>query len=62
MKLEFFSVKNTEKIIPKINKMLSETPIKPAEILNLSLSRSFSFLNLTLLGSSNKTLAEPFSN
>jgi hypothetical protein len=46
----------------KINKMLSEAPVKPAEILNPFSSRFFSFFNLALLGSFNRTPAEPLNS
>jgi hypothetical protein len=46
----------------EIDKMLFKAPVKPAEILNLFLSRSPSFLNPALLGSSNRTLIEPLGN
>jgi hypothetical protein len=36
VKLEFFPVKGTERIISKIDKILSEIPVKPAKILNPS--------------------------
>jgi hypothetical protein len=62
VKLKFFSVKDTEKVIPKIDKISSEIPAKPAEILNPFSSRFFSFLNFTLLDSFNRTFAEFFNN
>jgi hypothetical protein len=62
MKLESFSIKDTKKIIPKMSKILLKAPVKPAEILNLFLPRSFSFFDLTLLDSSNKIFAELFNN
>jgi hypothetical protein len=49
-------------IIKKIGKILSETPVKSAEILNPFSLRSFSFFNLTLLDSFNRTLAESFNS
>jgi hypothetical protein len=49
-------------IIKKIDKILSETPVKPAEILNPFSSRFFSYFNFALLGFSNKISAEPLSN
>jgi hypothetical protein len=62
VELESFSVKGTEIIIPEMGEMLSEAPVKPAEILNPFSFRSFSFLNFTLLGFSDKTLAESFNS
>jgi hypothetical protein len=62
VKLEFFLIKSTEKIIPKIDKILSETLVKPAEILNLFSPRFFFFFNLTLLNSFGKILAKLFNN
>jgi hypothetical protein len=62
VKLESFLVKNTERIIPEINKILSEIPVKPAEILNLFSSRFFSFFNLTLLGFFGRIFTELFNN
>jgi hypothetical protein len=49
-------------VIKKIDKILSETLVKPAEILNLFSSRSFSFFNFALLDSPNKILIKSFSN
>jgi hypothetical protein len=62
IKLKSFLVKDTEGIIPKIDKILSEVPVKPAEILNPFSFQSFSFLNFTLLGFFDKTLAEFLNN
>jgi hypothetical protein len=62
VKLKFFSVKGTEGIIPKINKILSEAPAESAKILNPFPSRFFSFFNFALLGSPNKTPAEFLNN
>jgi hypothetical protein len=62
VKLKSFSVKGTEKIIPKIDKILSEAPVKPAEILNLFSSRFFFFFNFALLNSFNRTPAKLFNN
>jgi hypothetical protein len=62
VELESFLVKDTERIIPEISKILSETPVKPAEILNLFSFRFFSFLNFALLGSPNRIFAEFFGN
>jgi hypothetical protein len=62
VKLESFLIKGTERVISKISKILSETPVKPAEILNLFSSRFSSFLNFALLGSPNKTLAKFFNS
>jgi hypothetical protein len=62
VKLEFFLIKGTEKIIPKINKILSEAPVKPAEILNFFSSRFFFFFNLALLDSPDKILTKLFNN
>ena len=49
-------------VIKKVNKMSSKAPTKPAEILNPSSPRFFSFLNPTLLDFSGKTPAKPFGN
>jgi hypothetical protein len=49
-------------IIEKVDKMLSETPVKPAEILNPFSPRSSSFLNFALLGSPNKIPAKSLSS
>jgi hypothetical protein len=62
VKLKSFSIKGTEKVIPKISKILSKIPVKPAKILNPFSSRSFSFLNLTLLDFFNKTPTKFLSN
>jgi hypothetical protein len=62
VELKFFLVKGTEGIISKINKILSETPAKPAEILNLFSSRFFFFFNPALLDSLNRTFTELFNN
>jgi hypothetical protein len=62
VKLKFFLIKNTERIIPKMGKILSEALTEPAEILNPFSFRSFSFFNFTLLGSLNKISAELFNN
>jgi hypothetical protein len=55
-------VKDTEGIISKIGKMLSEAPVKSAEVLNLFLSRFFSFLNFALLGFFGRILAKLFNS
>jgi hypothetical protein len=62
VKLESFLIKNTEKIIPEIDKILSKAPVKPAEILNPSSPQSFSFFNPALLDSSGKTPAKLLNN
>jgi hypothetical protein len=62
VKLEFFSVKGTKRIISKINKILSKAPVKPAKILNSFSSRSFSFFNLALLDFPGKILTEFLGN
>jgi hypothetical protein len=62
IELESFSVKGTERIIPEVNKMLSETLVKPAKVLNFFSSQFFSFLNLALLGSPGKISAKLFNN
>jgi hypothetical protein len=49
-------------IIREIGKILSEIPVKPAEILNLFSSRFFFFLNFALLNSPSKTFTELFGN
>jgi hypothetical protein len=46
----------------KINKILSETFIKPAEILNPFSSRFFSFLNFIFLDFFGKTFAKSLNN
>jgi hypothetical protein len=46
----------------KMDKILSETLIKPAKVLNSSSPRSPSFFNPALLDSSNRTPAEPLDN
>jgi hypothetical protein len=46
----------------KVNKILSEVPIKSAENLNPFSPRSFSFLNFALLGFFNRIFAKPFNN
>jgi hypothetical protein len=62
VKLESFLIKGTEKVISKINKILSEVLVKSAEILNLFSSRFFSFFNLALLGFFDRIPAEFFGN
>jgi hypothetical protein len=62
IELESFSIKDTKRIIPEINKILSETPVKPAEILNPFSSRFFSFFNLALLDFPDKILVKLFNN
>jgi hypothetical protein len=46
----------------EVDELLLEALIKPAEILNPFSPRFFSFLNLTLLNSPNRTLAKPLGN
>jgi hypothetical protein len=62
IKLESFLIKGTKKIIPKINKILSKTLVKLAEILNPFSSQFFFFFNLALLGFPSKIFAEFFNN
>jgi hypothetical protein len=62
IELESFLVKGTERVISKISKILSEAPVKPAEILNLFSFRFFSFFDFALLGFSGRIFAEFFSN
>jgi hypothetical protein len=62
IKLESFSIKNTEKIIPEINKISSETFAKPAKVLNPFSSRFSFFFDFALLDFFNRTLAEPLGN
>jgi hypothetical protein len=49
-------------IIKRVNKMLSEVPVKSAKILNPFSPRFFFFLNFALLDSSDKILAESFGS
>jgi hypothetical protein len=46
----------------KMNELLLETPVKPAEILNPFSPRFSSFLDPAFLGSFDRIFAEPFSN
>jgi hypothetical protein len=46
----------------KINEILSEISVKPAEILNPFSPRFFSFFDLALLGFSGKTPVESLGN
>jgi hypothetical protein len=62
VKLESFLVKGTEGIISKVNKILSEVSVKPAEILNLFSPRFFSFFDFTLLSFFGKIFAKFFNN
>jgi hypothetical protein len=62
MELESFLVKNTERIISKIDKILSKALVEPAEILNFFSSRFSFFFNLTLLDFPGKILTELFNN
>jgi hypothetical protein len=62
MELKSFLIKGTEKIIPEINEILSEVPVKPAEILNLFSPRFSFFLNPALLGSPGKIFTKFFGN
>jgi hypothetical protein len=55
-------MKGTEKVISKINKMLSKAPIKPAEILNFFSSQFFFFFDFALLGFSGKIPAKFFNS
>jgi hypothetical protein len=62
VKLKFFSIKSTERIIPEMSKILSEAPVKPAKILNPFSSQNFFFFDLALLNSPNKTPAKLLNN
>jgi hypothetical protein len=62
VKLESFLVEGTEGVISKVDKMLSEALVEPAEILNLFSFRFFSFFNFALLGFSDRIPAELLSN
>jgi hypothetical protein len=55
-------VKNTERVISKVSEILSEVPVKPAEILNLFSSRFFFFFDSALLDFFSKIPAELLSN
>jgi hypothetical protein len=46
----------------KVNEILSEAPVKLAEVLNLFSPRFFSFFNFALLGFFGRIPAEPFDN
>jgi hypothetical protein len=58
VELESFLMKDTEKVILKIDKILSEIPAELAKILNPFSFRFFSFLNLALLDFFNRILAK----
>lgn len=62
VELESFSVEGTEGVIPEVGEMSSEAPAEPAEVLNPSSPRSSSFLDPALLGSPDRTPAEPLGN
>jgi hypothetical protein len=62
MKLKFFLVKGTERVIPKINKILSEILAEPAEILNPFSPRSFFFFNFALLSFPDRIFTELFDS
>jgi hypothetical protein len=62
VELESFSVKNTEKVISEVSKILSKALAEPAEVLNPFSSRFFSFFNFTLLDSPGRTPAEFLNN
>jgi hypothetical protein len=62
VKLESFSVKGIERIIPEIGEILSEVSVKPAEILNPSSSRFFFFFDFTLLNFPGRILIKFFNS
>jgi hypothetical protein len=62
VELESFSIEGTEGVISEMGEISSEAPVEPAEILNPSSPRSSSFLDFALLGSPDRTPAEPLGN